>query len=175
MNIPGANQGSGDIPEIEDGFYVFQFNDIELRQHPDWATEKDSFGKPDDGSRYHFLATVLDEDLNPVLAGEGDDPDNTFDLELVTRTSTGAEKSSFSLKGMKGILTPAEFAMWAANDPKFDGSVVAGRRVRGRVEHSKKGWPNIAEFLMPFETAKAPGKGKAPKAQAAPEDTADAE
>jgi hypothetical protein len=154
MFIPTANQGSGDIPEIEDGFYVFRFEDIEQREHPDWATDKDAFGKPDDGTRFHFVATVLDEDLNPVLNGAGEDPDDTMKLELVTRTSTGAEKSNFSLKGMKGICTPVEYQKWSINDPSFDGSKLAKRLVRGRVEHSKKGWPLIAEFLMPYETKK---------------------
>lgn len=159
MKLPTANKG-GDAPQVEDGITLVRFDDILLKAHPDWAGT-DAFGKADDGQRYHFVATLLDED-GKVLYGE-DDPEPIV-LEAMTRTATG-EKSNFA-KHLKGILTAKEFILWqnATEDEPFDGEVVKGRILLAEVSHNKKDWPQIEQFLGQPK--------KAPKAAAA---TAEAE
>ena len=135
LNLPTANQG-GSAPEVEDGITLLRFDDLQQKSHADWAGT-DSFGHPDDGERFHFLFTLCDDDKTVVYNEEGD----PIELEAVTRTATGA-KSNFAAI-LKGILTSAEFTLWEANEP-FDGDKVQGRFVLGTIEHSKKGWPQVA-------------------------------
>lgn len=163
MNIPTASSSAGSAPEIEDGLYVALFRDIEPREHPDWAREKDAFGKSDDGKRFHFIFTILDEDRKPVLKQDAESPDDTLDLEAMTRNMSSHEKSNaYAL--LKGILTKAEFDLWL-NTGKGDAEAdtawaaaaekVGNRAVNVQVEHNEKGWPQVAATLGP---AKAKAK-----------------
>lgn len=147
MQLPQANAGSG-APEVDEGLTLLRFDDLVLKEHPDWATESDKFGKSDDGQRYHFVFTVLDESRQVVYGDDGDE----INVEAVTRTATGA-KSNFAAH-MKGLLTPSEFALWSANQP-FDGSVLPGRVVMGNIENNKSGWPQVAAVLPAPKAKKA--------------------
>lgn len=165
FNLPQANQG-GSAPEIEAGLTPLRFDDLLLKPHDDWAGV-DKFGHDDDGQRYHFCFTALDEE-GKVLYDPNSEGD-PIELEILTRTATG-EKSNFA-KTLKGILTAAEFTAWQANEP-FDGEGIKGRKVMGMVEHNKKGWPNITAVL-PAKMSKA--EKAAALAEAAARAAADAE
>ena len=158
MNIPKASTSSSTAPDIEDGLFVARFNDIYLKQHEDWAQAKDKFGHPDDGSRFHFSFTILDEDREPVLREDAEDPDETLDLEAMARPSQdgamSASEKSTSYKLMKGILTPQEMALWVAG-ALDDGSAIANREVNVQVGHNTKGWPQIEATLGPAKPKKA--------------------
>ena len=155
MNIPAPTSSAGNAPEIEDGLYVARFNDIYHKVHEDWAQARDKFGKVDDGGRFHFNATILDEERKPVLLEGAEGPDDTLDLEALTRNMSSHEKAS-SYAYLKGILTPTEFAMWLASTPEnpADLSNVAGREVNVQVSHNSKGWPQIEAFLGPSKPLK---------------------
>ena len=158
MNIPAPTSSAGSAPEIEDGLYVARFNDIYHKVHEDWAQAKDKFGKVDDGGRFHFNFTILDDEREPVIPEDADDPDKTLDLEALTRNLSSHEKAaSYAL--LKGILTPVEFAAWMASTPEnpADLSGVANREVNVQVSHNGKGWPQIEATLGPAK----PLKGKA--------------
>lgn len=140
FNLPVANKG-GNAPQVEDGLALLRFDDLVLREHEDWAGT-DSFGKPDDGRRFHFVFTVLDED-QAVVYQDGD----PVEIEATTRTATG-EKSNFAAI-MSGLLTPQEFAAWqaATEDDPFDGSALPGRIVNAKIAHNKKGWPQVESVI----------------------------
>jgi hypothetical protein len=162
MNIPAPSSGSSTPPKIEDGLAVARFNDIYFKDHPDWAVDKDKFGHKDDGGRFHFNATVLDDQRQPILLSEVlppeaniEDPTLEFDLEAMTRNMSSHEKSS-AYAHLKGILTPQEFQQWqqsTAENPA-DLSAVANREVNIKVSHNTKGWPQIEAFLGPAKPLK---------------------
>lgn len=152
MNIPAPQSGAGSAPEIEDGLYVARFNDIVQRVVEQFKTEKDKFGKPDDGVRFDFLFTILDEDRNPVLLPDAEGPDDTLDLrqaKSIRAISSGEKSNSYAM--LKGILTPAELAMWVASTEEnpVDLSHVMGREVNVQVSHSNSGWPQVEATLGP--------------------------
>lgn len=167
MNIPAPTSSAGSAPDIEDGLYVARFDDIYHKVHEDWAQAKDKFGHADDGGRFHFAFTMLDAERNPVMlvdVQEGaEDPTEEFVLEALTRNLSSHEKAN-SHALMKGILTPAEFALWLAStaESPADLSHVGGREVNVQVSHNSKGWPQIEKTLGP---AKPLGK-KAAKSEA---------
>jgi len=150
FSLPTANTG-GDAPQVEDGLAILRFNDLVLKEHPDWAGT-DKFGKADDGQRYHFQFTLMTEDRE-VAYDEGD----PVELEALTRTATGP-KSNFAAY-LKGILTPMEFMAWEANEP-FDGSKVQGRLINAQIAHNAKNWPLVEATLGPVKP-KAVKKTKA--------------
>lgn len=157
MNIP-APTASGTIPEIEDGLYVARFNDITYRVVEQFKTDKDKFGKVDDGGRFDFGVTVLDEDRQPVLLPEAEDPTQTLDLRQAKSVKVfSSDERSNSYAYLKGILTPVEFQLWLASTAEnpADLSAAAGREVHIQVSHNDKGWPQVEAFLGP---AKAKGK-----------------
>lgn len=157
MNIPKPVAG-GEIPEVEDGLFVARFDGINQRVVDAFKTDKDKFGKPDDGTRFDLLFTLLDENREPVLKGEGEDPDDTLQLrnhKAIKVFSSDDRSNSYAY--MKGILTPAEFTLWTAGELTEEAAAaVDGRHVNVQVVHSPKGWPEIGATLGP---AKAP-KGK---------------
>jgi hypothetical protein len=159
MNIPAPTSSAGSAPEIEDGLFVLRFDDIYSKVHEDWAQEKDKFGHPDDGTRFHFSGVVLDEKRQPVMLvdvkPDAEDPTEEFTLEALTRNMSSHEKSQ-AYAHLKGILTPAEFAAWLASTPEdpADLSGVGGREVNIQVSHSKSGWPQIEAFLGPAKPLK---------------------
>lgn len=159
MNIPAPSASGGTPPTIEDGLFVVRFNDIYHKVHEAWATDKDKFGKPDDGGRFHFNTTVLDDNRQPVLLAdvkdEVDDPTLEFEIEALTRNMSSHEKAN-SYAFLKGILTPAEFALWLASTPSnpADLSGVANREVNVQISHNEKGWPQIEAFLGPAKPLK---------------------
>lgn len=142
--LPKPTAGAG-APEVEDGLALAIFNDLKLVEHDDWAVERDNFGKPDDGQRYHFQVTLADEEDGSPLYDDGD----PIELEALSRTATG-EKSNFR-KLMDGLLTKAEFTAWDAGDelPKPDPKVgpLEGRYIHVQVKHSDKGWPQIGAIV----------------------------
>jgi hypothetical protein len=152
LNLPAANSGAG-APEVEDGLAVLRFDDLVQVAHPDWAGT-DNYGKPDDGSRYHFKATLMQasEETKGAYVPAYDDEGDSIDLEMMTRTATG-KKSNFRA-GLEGVLTPQEFALWEANTP-FDGDDIKGRLLNGKIAHNKNGWPYIEQFLGPVKVSKA--------------------
>lgn len=165
MNIPAPSSGGGNPPKIDDGLYVANFNGVFSKVHTDWATPKDKFGKVDDGTRFHLNATILDDDREPVLLADVkedvEDPDETLDLEALTRNTSSREKSDFYAH-MKGILTAQEFDLWlAAKDEESialwakASEAVANRQVNVQVSHNSKGWPQIEAFLGPAKAKKA--------------------
>lgn len=152
MNIPSPTSSAGSAPQIADGLFVARFNDITYRVHEDWAVPKDKFGKVDDGGRFHFNATVLDEDRKPVMVvdvrPDADDPTEEFNLDTMTRNMSSHEKSA-AYAHLKGILTSSEFKLWldSTTENPADLSAVAGREVNIQVSHTPKGWPQIEAFL----------------------------
>ena len=156
MNIPAPSSSAGSAPEIEDGLYVARFNDIYHKVHEDWAQERDKFGKADDGGRFHFNFTILDDQRQPVVPETAESPDDTLDLEALTRNMSSHEKAtSYAL--LKGILTPVEFQLWLAStaEAPADLSGVGGREVNVQVSHNSKGWPQIEATLGPAKPLKA--------------------
>ena len=149
MNIPAPVQ-SGTIPEIEDGLYVARFNDITYRVVEQFKTDKDKYGHPDDGGRYDFGATILDEDLNPVLLPDGESPDDTLDLRQAKSVKAlSSDERSNGYGYLKGILTTGEFQLWITSTKENPAPLehVAGRLVNVQVGHNDKGWPQIEAFL----------------------------
>lgn len=156
MNIPAPSSSASSAPDIEDGLYIASFNDIYYKVHADWAQDRDKFGKADDGGRFHFNFTILDEDRKPVLLEGAEDPTETLDLEALTRNMSSHEKAtSYAL--LKGILTPVEFQLWLAStaDSPADLSAVGGRHVNVQVSHNLKGWPQIEATVGPAKPPKA--------------------
>lgn len=166
MNIPGATgTGGGDAPEVEDGLYVAEFVGITTRVVEAFKTEKDKFGHPDDGTRIDFNFALLDEDGNRVLKDE-EDPDSG-DLILrqaksVKEMTTGERSNCYAV--IKGILTPAELALWVQTGPGKDAENAAweaaaakieSRRVNVQVSHSSTGWPQIEATLGPVKAKAA--------------------
>jgi hypothetical protein len=161
MNIPAPTASQGAIANIEDGLYVARFNDITHRIVEEFKTDKDKFGKPDDGGRFDFMATILDEQRQPVLlmdVKDGvEDPTLEFDLrqgKSVKVISSDERSNSYAL--LKGILTASEFAAWLASTAEnpVDLSHVAGREVNVQVGHNEKGYPQIDAFLGPAKPLK---------------------
>jgi hypothetical protein len=149
VNIP-APVASGSAPEIEDGLYVVRFNDIDYRVVEQFKTDKDKFGKPDDGGRFDFSATVLDDERKPVLLPEAESPDDTLDLRQAKSVKVfSSDERSNSYFYLKGILTPQEFQLWLASTAEnpVDLSSVSGRVLMAQVSHNDKGWPQIEAFL----------------------------
>ena len=130
-------------PQVEDGLALARFDDIRLVEHEDWAVEKDNYGKADDGRRYHFVFTVM-EDKNTERYGDDGDP---IVIERLTRTATG-KRSGFR-EVMTGLLTPAEFEQFLAATPDapFNGSKVKGRLYNIKVTHSTGGWPQVEDVI----------------------------
>jgi hypothetical protein len=150
VNIPAPTGAESSAPQIEAGLYIARFNDIYYKVHEDWAQEKDKFGHADDGGRFHFSFTILDDNRDPVIREDAEDPDQTLDLEAMTRNMSSHEKAN-SHALLKGILTAAEFAAWLASttEEPADLSSVANRAVNVQVSHNTKGWPQIEATLGP--------------------------
>lgn len=147
-NLPVAKKGAG-APDVEDGLALWRFDDLKLKEHPDWAGT-DKFGKDDDGQRYHFEGTILSESGEVIYATVAGEPTgDPLELEATTRTATG-EKSNFRAI-LAGILTAAELAAWdaATEDAPFDGAAAQGRVINIKVEHNKGGWPFVAQTIGP--------------------------
>jgi len=151
VNIPQPTSGSGFIPEIEDGLFIADFTTIEPEEHPDWAVEKDSFGKPDDGRRFRWYFTILDDEGAPAIAPNAEDPDDELVLHALTRNMSNHEKSNATAL-MKGLCSPAEFKLWETGDvAALVGAFGASRRVHVKVAHSEKGYPQIEATLGPVK------------------------
>lgn len=157
MNIPNATDSAGEAPEIEDGLYVARFEDVAVRVVEQFITEKDQFGKPDDGTRFDLLATILDEDRAPVVKSNAEDPDDFLTLRQAKSIKKfSSDDRSNAYMYLKGILTGVEMSLWAASgkgDEAADaawaaaGAKVNGREVNVQVSHNAKGWPQIEAFL----------------------------
>lgn len=141
FNLPSYNTGAG-APPVEDGLGLARFDDLILKAHEDWAGT-DKFGKEDDGQRYHFVFTALDDGDQSVLYHEGD----PIEVEALTRTATGEKSNFFSI--LSGLLTPQELAAYQAATPDqpFDGSALPGRVVHVKYAHNKNGWPFVEQVI----------------------------
>lgn len=141
-------------PQVEDGLALWRFDDLVLREHPDWAG-KDNYGNDDDGQRYHFVGTLVDEDHAVIYdpKSEGD----PIELESTTRTATGQRSNFYA--NITGLLTPKELAAYDASTPEdpFDASDLPGRVYNVKIAHNKNDWPFIEQIIG---IAKAPKGGK---------------
>ena len=145
--FPTATASSA--PKVDDGLAIARFDDIKLITHDDWAGT-DQYNNPDDGRRYHFQFTLLDDKHEEIFGDDGD----PIVLEALTRLATG-KRSNFRAI-MESLLSTAEFQQFlsATPDNPFDGAAVRGRVYNVKVGHSASGWPNIADVV---------GVAKAPK------------
>lgn len=143
FTLPTFNTGAG-APEVEDGLALWRFDDLLLKEHPDWAGT-DKFGKEDDGKRYHFVGTLMASKTE--VAYDPNSEGDPIELEATTRTATG-EKSNF-FAYMSGLLTAKELAAYqaATADDPFDGSALPGRIYNVKIAHNKKGWPFIETII----------------------------
>jgi hypothetical protein len=144
MGIALPTATSGRIPPVEEGLALAIFNDLKQVSHPDWVQDRDNFGNPDDGERFHFEFTLADPDTGEAIYDEGEP------LELDAKTKLATGKKSNVRKFMTGLLTKAEFAAWDANQPlPVDPKVgpLEGRYVHLQIKHSDKGWPNIENVV----------------------------
>ena len=134
---------SAAAPQVEDGLALARFDDIRLVEHPDWAVDKDNFGNPDNGQRYHFVFTLMEDKTTEAYGDDGD----PITIEKLTRTATG-KRSKFR-EVMQGLLTPAEFESFlsATADTPFNGSKVRGRVYNIKVTHSSGGWPQVDDVI----------------------------
>lgn len=142
FNLPALTKGNP--PPVADGLAKVLLTAIEVREHTDWAGT-DQYGNADDGRRIHFVATLLDEKLEPVY-DENDDSGDPISLEKMTRTATG-KKSGFRAQ-MEALLTKPEFAAYEAATPEapFDSSVML-RVYDAQISHNKNDWPQIETFI----------------------------
>jgi len=151
-NLPAPTKG-GDAPSVEDGLAVARFDDILARHVPDFVTEKDNYGKPDDGNRIDFQFTLMvQEDKGYAVAyTEGGDPIELRQGKACKPGATG-EKSNFRMY-LAGILTPQELAAWEASteDAPFDGSAIKGRLVHVKIAHNKRDWPEVEQVISPVK------------------------
>ena len=147
FTLPPKNTGAG-APEVEDGLALARFDDLQLREHEKWAGT-DQYGNADDGRRYHFLFTLVD-DAHEVMYQDGD----PIELESLTRTATG-ERSNF-YANITGLLDAKELAAYnaATADDPWDGSSLPGTVYNVKIAHNKGGWPFVEQII---------GKAKAPK------------
>lgn len=145
FNIPGPGSGAG-APDVEDGLAVVRFDDIRERHVPAFVTDKDNFGKPDDGNRLDFMFTLLTED-GEVAYGDDGDPIELRQAKACKPGSTGP-KSNFR-EYLSGILTPKEMAAWEASTPDdpFDGSAIPGRKLNVKISHNGRGWPEVETVI----------------------------
>lgn len=134
---------AGAAPDVEDGLALWRFDDIRLIQHDDWAAEKDQYGNPDDGRRYHFVGTLMESKTKEVFGDDGD----PIELEKLTRTATG-KRSGFRAV-MEGLLSPKEFEAFlaATAEAPFNGQAVRGRVYNVKIKHSNSGWPQIEDII----------------------------
>jgi len=145
-----APQGAG-APEVEDGLNQFKFIDMIVEDHDDWAVESDKFGKKDDGQRWAFLFALLDEDGDEVFDVDTGEP---IIIKTLTRVAIGDKSNAYAL--LTGMMSPAEKSAFDSQPAGLkDAEFLSNRRVYGIVEHSAKGWPNVAS-TTPFK--KAPKK-----------------
>ena len=138
MQLPKYNVG-GSAPKVEDGLTLLRFDDLQLKDHPDWAGT-DKFAHADDGKRFHFMFTKLDEDR----AVEYDNNNDPIEIDILTRTATGEKSNFFGV--MSHILTPAELVIFQSGEDT-DWSYLTGRVVHGNITHNEKGWPQIEAIV----------------------------
>lgn len=140
INIPAPSAGAG-APNVDAGLKPAIFKDLTLNEHPDWATESDKFGKPDNGQRYHFIFAILDKPGGKPLYEDGD----PVILDIKTRTATGP-RSGFRAV-LEGILTAAELAAWEVGGA-IDAEAIQDREVTLNVTRkTPDAWPQIEDVL----------------------------
>jgi hypothetical protein len=147
FNLPSKNSGAG-APPVDDGLGLARFDDLQLKAHDDWAGI-DKFQREDDGQRYHFMFTLVDEKHQVVYHEE--DP---IEIEAMTRTATGEKSNFYAL--LSGLLTPKELVLYdeATEAEPFDASDLPGRVYNVKVSHNKKGWPFIEQVIGIAKAAK---------------------
>jgi hypothetical protein len=135
--------GASSAPQVEDGLALWRFDDIRLVEHEDWAVDRDAYGNKDDGRRYHFVGTLMEDKTTPVYGEDGD----PVELEKLTRTATG-KRSGFRAV-MEGLLTPAEFERFlnSTAEAPFNGAAIRGRVYNIKVGHSKSDWPHVEDII----------------------------
>lgn len=141
--------GSGEAPQIEDGTYAADFIAASSEAHPDWATDKDRFGKPDTGDRIRWDFTVFDQ---------GD----AIPLNKLTRVggfNTKSKTVPHEVKIIKALMTKKEFSAFAeeieATKTAEDRlavvntalELIEGRSCQVEVENNDKDWPQIVSVI----------------------------
>jgi hypothetical protein len=140
MNLPGYNAASA-APKVADGLQILRFDDVVFAPAR-FKPGTDKFGHADNGDRFEFQFTLLDKD-GAVQYNEGDE----ITLDALTRTATGEKSNFWAL--LSGIMTAAEQQAYkeATAENPFDGDVLKGRIVYGKITHSEKGWPQIDSIV----------------------------
>jgi hypothetical protein len=141
LNIPSPTMGTN-APEVPDGLAVVRFADIRERFVESFVTDKDNYGKPDDGWRIDFVFNLLDED-GEIAYTEGGDPVEIKQSKACRRGNYGTRSNFREILG--GILTAKEIAAWenSSEDDPFDGESIVGRLLDVKIAHNKRGWPEV--------------------------------
>lgn len=150
MPLNYATPSTSSAPQVEDGTYPATFKGADSEAHPDWATPKDRYGKPDTGDRIRWDFTVYDEG-EPV------------DLNRRTRVGVFNPNSKTVPAGiamLKALLTKSEFATFtqdlnaAGDDAEVLLTVInaaltaaTGRDCQVVIENNDKEWPQIVSVI----------------------------
>jgi len=144
-----APTASAAMPNVEDGLALARFDDVNVQEHEEWATDNNAFGKSDDGQRTHFVFTLMESKTKEVFGEDGD----PVELEIMTGMARG--KRSRFREVMAGLLTPAEydeFLQSTEERPWKGGAAVKGRVYNVKIGHSEtSGWPKIVDVIGPVK------------------------
>lgn len=99
-------------PDFEPGSYALVLIDVQERSFPEWATEKNKFGKPDNGDRVEWTWGAPDDDTLTIshLTSPATGPRSTMFPILVAllgadKVIPGLKFDTSSLIGKKAIVT----------------------------------------------------------------------
>ena len=142
MSFEITNTPSASAPEgIEDGLAPAKFIGLAKINHPDWATDKDSFGKADNGDRIHWRFVLTDDD-GEELYNDGDPIE--LDVANSTNFNTKSDKSK-NAAWLKAV-SPSAFALVDAGQP-VDPDTLINTPVMLLLEMKDNGWPKIVNVL----------------------------
>lgn len=145
MGVTFTSSGGGaGAPSIEDGIHDFRFDGVSAVVVEQWKKAEGNWGKPDDGRRFSWDFTLLDEQGDVVY----DDDADPIEINKKTSTSTNTKSKTVpaAVKILRALMTPAEYAAFDQGDTP-DSDTLVGRTVQGLVSHNDNGWPQIDEFM----------------------------
>lgn len=134
-------QGSANIPEVDDGLQLSIFRGMRIESHPEWKTESNNYGKPDNGDRVRFDFELVDPETGAILFGEDGDP---ITISPLTSVAFGERSKAYGY--LKGLLTKAEIAFIDAKEP-LDSDSIVDRPCNLNISHNEKGWPQVENVL----------------------------